>query len=55
MGIRKRSTSPDAAETPEGLHMIFADHAEVIPLLEKAAACPDYDAQFDYSLPPKDF
>ncbi len=36
------------------LRMIFADHAEVIPLLEKAAACPDNDAQFDYSLPPKE-
>jgi hypothetical protein len=27
----------------------------VIPLLEQAAACPDYDAQFDFTLPALDF
>jgi hypothetical protein len=26
-----------------------------IPLLERAAACPDYDSQLDYTLPPHEF
>ena len=29
---------------------IFAAHPNAIPLLEKAAACPDYDAQLDYAM-----
>jgi hypothetical protein len=33
----------------------FDAYPKVIPLLERAAACPDYDAQFDYSLPPQEF
>ena len=30
-------------------------YPKAIPLLERAAACPDYDAQLDYSLPPQEF
>jgi HAMP domain-containing protein len=33
----------------------FIAYPNVIPLLEQAAACPDYDAQLDYTLPPQDF
>jgi hypothetical protein len=31
---------------------VFDAHPKVMPLLDQAAACPDYDAQLDYSLPP---
>jgi hypothetical protein len=30
-------------------------YPHLIPLLEHAATCPDYDAQLDYTLPPKAF
>ena len=30
---------------------VFDAHPKVIPLLEQAAACPDYDAQLDYTVP----
>jgi hypothetical protein len=39
----------------KSLQRIFAAHPEVIPLLERAANCPDYDAQLDYTLPPSKF
>ena len=44
---------------PEKMHKamkaIYAAHPKVIGLLQKAADCPDYDAQLDYSLPPEQF
>ncbi len=33
----------------------FAAYPNVLPLLEQAAACPDYDVQLDYTLPPQEF
>jgi len=33
----------------------FLAHPNVIPLLEQAAACPDYDAELDYTVPPLEF
>ena len=33
----------------------FAAYPNVIPLLKQAAACPDYDPQLDYTLPPQEF
>lgn len=50
-----RLRSPMPQKLQKTLHAIFASHAEVIPLLEKAAACPDYDARLDYTLPPNKF
>ncbi len=33
----------------------FDAYSNVIPLLEQAAACPDYDAQLDYTVSPREF
>jgi hypothetical protein len=43
---------------PEGLKLVkksLESHPKVIPLLERAAACPDYDAQLDYTHTTEDF
>jgi hypothetical protein len=43
---------------PEGAKLIkaaFVAHPRVMPLLERAAACPDYDAPFDCTGPPEQF
>ena len=43
---------------PEGVkasRQLWTAHPDVIPLLEQAAACPDYDAQLDYALSPEQF
>ena len=43
---------------PEKMHKamnaIYAAHPKVIGLLQKAAECPDYDAQLDYSVTPEE-
>jgi hypothetical protein len=42
---------------PEKMHKamkaIYAAHPNLVPSLEKAVECPDYDAQLDYSTPPE--
>ena len=43
------------AEIRKALKAAFSAHPEVIPLLQQAAACPDYDEQLDYTLPPEQF
>jgi len=42
-------------EEQKAVEAVFAAHPKVIPLLAQAAACPDYDAQLDYTLPPQEF
>jgi tetratricopeptide (TPR) repeat protein len=39
----------------EATQSAFASHAGAVPLLEKAAACPHYDPQLDYSKGPQQF
>ena len=39
----------------ETLETLFAAHPEVMPLLEQAADCPDYDPQFDFTSSPTRF
>lgn len=39
----------------EKLGELFAAYPRVMPLLEQAAACPDYDPEIDGSLPPLGF
>jgi hypothetical protein len=46
---------PMPAEIQKALTAAFAAYPDVIPLLEQAAACPDYDAQWDYAVPPQEF
>jgi hypothetical protein len=46
---------PMPVRLQKSLKRILSAHAEVIPLLERAAACPDYDAKLDYTLPPSKF
>jgi hypothetical protein len=43
---------PMPAEIQKALKAAFAAYPDVIPLLEQAAACPDYDAQWDYTVSP---
>lgn len=45
--FRKKQPMPD--EMYKAMKAIFAAHADLFPLLQKAADCSDYDAQFDYS------
>lgn len=50
--------SPLPAMTSEDRNAIksaLQAYPATIPLLEHAAACPDYDTQLDYTLPPHDF
>jgi hypothetical protein len=39
----------------EKLEKLFAAYPKVMPLLEQAAACPDYDPRIDATLPPTRF
>ena len=39
----------------EKLEKLFAAYPKVMPLLEQAANCPDYDPQLDVTLPPSRF
>ncbi len=39
----------------EKLETLFASYPKVMPLLERAADCPDYDPQFDVTLSPSRF
>ena len=43
------SEDPMPAEIQKALKAAFAAYPGVIPLLEQAAACPDYNAQWDYT------
>ncbi|MHB8973778.1 MAG: hypothetical protein ACYC4N_25360 [Pirellulaceae bacterium] len=42
-------------EDQQTVKAALAAYPHVIPLLEQAAACPDYDAELDYTLPPEQF
>ncbi len=48
-------TGDISAPEKEKLRKLFVDYPRVMPLLEQAAACPDYDPGFDGSLPPSGF
>jgi hypothetical protein len=43
------------AEIQKSVGTVFNAHPKVIPLLEQAAACPGYDAQFDYTVSSREF
>ena len=43
-----RDSAPDYLR--EALAAEFSKHPDVIPLLQQAADCPDYDPQFDYTV-----
>lgn len=58
MALHPVSECPGFLMPPEDQKTIkaaLAAYPNVIPLLEQAAACPDYDAQLDYTLLPKEF
>ncbi len=58
MHVHSVSECPGFLMLPEDQKAVkaaFAAYPNVIPLLEQAAACPDYDAQPDYTLPPQEF
>ena len=38
-------------EIQKSVKAVFDAHPKVIPLLQQAAACPDYDEQLDYTVP----
>ena len=40
-------------EVQKKVKAALAAYPNVIPLLVQAAACPEYDTQFDYTLPPE--
>lgn len=44
----------DAAQQKQ-LQGVFEAYPKVIPLIEQAAACPDYDSQLDYTVDPNQF
>jgi hypothetical protein len=44
----------ESADEQKAVKTALAAYPNVIPLLEQAAACPDYDAELDYSLPAKE-
>ena len=46
---------PTPAQIQKALKAAFSAYPDVIPLLQQAGACPDYDAQLDYTLPPEQF
>jgi hypothetical protein len=48
-------TGPMSPADQDKLNKLFAAYPKVMPLLEQAAACPDFDSQFDLSLPPSRF
>jgi len=41
------------AEEQRAIQAALDAYPKVIPLLEQAAACPEYDAELDYTLPPQ--
>jgi len=48
----------DCPMPPEGAKLVkaaFDSHPGVMPLMERAAACPDYDVQLDLATPPEHF
>jgi hypothetical protein len=56
--LRDISESPGFLMSPEDQKTVkegLAAYPKVIPLLEQAAACSDYDAQLDCTLPPQEF
>src|SRR5580704_12817167 len=58
MNVRPASECPGFLMLPADQKTVkaaFASYPNVIPLLEQAAACPDYDAQLDYTLPSEEF
>ena len=50
---RFEAEDPMSAKTQKTVKAIFAAYPNVIPLLQQASACPDYDAQLDYTLSPE--
>ncbi len=50
-------SGPDtlSSDEKEKLEKLFAAYPKVMPLLEQAANCPDYDLQVDVTLPPSRF
>lgn len=44
-----------SAEDRKVVRAALAAYPKVLPLLEQAAACPDYDAELDYTLPAQEF
>ncbi len=48
-------TGPLSPAEQEKLQKVFDAYPKVIPLLEQAAACPDYDPQLDYTVPARTF
>ena len=58
MNVHPVSECPGFLMPPEDQKTVkaaLAAYPNVIPLLEQAAACPDYDAELDYTLPPQEF
>jgi hypothetical protein len=43
---------PMSADVQSTLTAVFLAHSDVISLLQQAAACPDYDAELDYTVEP---
>jgi hypothetical protein len=43
--------NPLSADDRKRLAAVFSAHPDVIPLLQQAAACPDYDPQLDCTVP----
>ena len=50
-----RLTYPVPPGVHKALAAVFRAYPRVIPLLQQAAACSDYDARLDYTLPPNEF
>ena len=58
MALYPKTTYPVGSLLPadqEKLEKLFAAYPKVLPLLEQAASCPDYDPQLDATLPPAGF
>ena len=58
LAIFPKTYYPDTEINPteqQRLQKVFDAYPNVMPLLEKAAACPDYDPQLDYTVPAEAF
>ena len=58
MALYPKSVNPTGTLSPtdrKGLEALFAAYPKVMPLLEQAADCPDYDPQLDVTRPPTRF
>ena len=44
-----------SAEEQKTIRAALDAYPKVVPLLQQAAACPDYDPELDYTLPPQSF